>query len=104
MAFNRANFAPMGNESKGLPTVATGLPSPGGPRMWCYATQDAIATVAAADYFVSIRDLLQIGDLIYVAVYSAGALSTASLVVVKDKTATSVDTTDATALTVTDAG
>jgi hypothetical protein len=42
--------------------------------------------------------------LIYVAVYSAGALSTASLVVVKDKTATSVDTTDATALTVTDAG
>jgi hypothetical protein len=104
MAFNRNNLAPMGNESKGLPTVATGLPSPGAPRMWSYASQDAPAVVAAADYFVSVRDLLQIGDLIYAVQYTAGALTAASWLVVKDKTATSVDTTDATALTVTDAG
>lgn len=104
MAFNRNNFAPGGNESKGLPSVATGLPSPGAPRMWCYATQDAAAVVAAADYFLAVKDMLQIGDLIYAVTYAAGALSTASLLVVKDKTATSIDTTDATALTVTDAG
>jgi hypothetical protein len=104
MAFKKENFAPIGNESKGLPTVATGLPSPGSPRMFSYATQDVAATVAAADYFNSVRDLLQIGDLIYVVGYAAGALASAGWLVVKDKTATSIDTTDVTALTITDAG
>jgi hypothetical protein len=72
------------------------------PAIWGYTTTDLITAVRVAGYFNPARDMLQIGDLIYVVVTNAGALSTASWVVVKDKTATAIDVTDQTAITVTD--
>ena len=73
------------------------------PQMFSYMTADAHATVDTADYFLAARHLLEIGDLIFVAVInSSGALQTAGFHVVKDKTATSIDVTDVTAGTVTD--
>jgi hypothetical protein len=91
MAFLADNFT----------TVAAGK-SGNAPSVYAYKTTDVITAVRVAGYFNSIRSLLQIGDLIYVVVTSAGALSTASWLVVKDKSDTAVDTTDQTVITVTD--
>lgn len=84
----------------GLKPVVTLLPA----RFITYLTTRAQmhGEVRMANYFAEVRDLLEIGDVIYVAVTNAGALSTASWLVVKDKTASIIDTTDQTALTVTD--
>lgn len=99
MAFNKANFGPLGGQSK------KGIG--GAPAMWAYKTDDAHATVDGAGYFNTVRDMLSIGDLIYVAVVtnlnaSNEALSTAGFHVVKDKSTTAIDVTDVTVLTVTD--
>ncbi len=91
----------MAFDSAGWNTASAGK-SGNAPSIHTYTTTDAIGTVRGAGYFNSIRSLLQIGDLIYVVVTSSGALSTASLLVVKDKSSTAVDTTDQLALTVTD--
>jgi hypothetical protein len=72
------------------------------PRIHTYRTEDAHATVDTAGYFNPVRSLLEIGDLIYVVVVTGGgALSTAGWHVVVTKTATAVDVTNVTALTVT---
>jgi hypothetical protein len=72
------------------------------PRIHTYRTEDAHATVDTAGYFNPVRSLLEIGDLIYVVVVTGGgALSTAGWHVVATKTATAVDVTNVTALTVT---
>lgn len=92
MAFDASGFQPIGGQAR------TGK----APAMWSYITTDAITAVRVAGYFNPIRNMLQIGDLIYVVVTSGGALSTASWVVLKDKSASAVDVTDQTALTVTD--
>lgn len=92
MPFIRKNFAPAAG------TAVGGL----APAFHTYSTQDTHATVDTAGYFNEVRDLLKSGDLIYVAVLTGGgALSTAGFHVVRTKTATSVDVTDVTALTVT---
>lgn len=92
MAFDITGFQPIGGQSR------TGK----APAIWSYTTTDTLATVRVAGYFNAIRNMLQIGDRIYVVVTSAGALSAAGDLVVKDKSATAVDTTDATSLTITD--
>lgn len=97
MAFVRVNFGPLGGQSKKGKAPAT----------WGYKTDDAAAAVDTADYFLDVIALLSIGDLIWrVTVTNLGAsneaLSTAGWHVVKDKTATSIDVTDATAATLTD--
>lgn len=102
MAFIRANFQPIGGQSR--PGIG------GAPAMWSYKTADTVAQVRVIGYFNEIRNLLQIGDLIYLAIVtnlgaSNEALSAAHLVVVKDKPAlgaVGIDVTDGTAISVTD--
>jgi len=99
MAFIRANFQPIGGQSR--PGIG------GAPQMWSYKTADPVTTVRTAGYFNPVRQLLQIGDLIYVAVVTNlgqpnEALAAAHQVIVKDKSATDVDVTDGTAISVTD--
>ncbi|CAB5238757.1 hypothetical protein UFOVP375_39 [uncultured Caudovirales phage] len=91
----------MAFETAGWTTVAAGK-SGNAPSVYAYKTTDAVTAVRVAGYFNTIRSLLQIGDIIFVSVLSGSALSTASILVVKDKSDTAVDTTDQLALTVTD--
>lgn len=99
MAFKRANFAPIGGQA----TRGIG----GAPQVFSYKSDDAVATIRVAGYFNEVRNLLNIGDHIHITVVtnldaSNEALSAAHIVVVKDKSASAVDVTDGTAISVTD--
>jgi len=82
----------------------------GAPAIHTYKTNDAITAVRVVGYFNAVRNLLQIGDLIYVVVVTNlglanETLTTAGFLVVKDKPAggaVGIDVTDQLALTVTD--
>jgi hypothetical protein len=90
MPFILAEFRPA--------TASTGT----APRIHTYRTQDAHTTVDNAGYFNDVRTVLEVGDLIYVVVVNAaGVVQTAGWHVVMTKTATAVDTSNVTALTVT---
>lgn len=99
MAFNKENFSPIGGQSvRGIG---------GAPAVWSYKTADTHATVDSAGYFNEIRNLLSIGDVIFVSVVtnlgaSNEALATYGTHAVINKSATAVDVTDVTAGTVTD--
>lgn len=99
MAFIRANFGPAGGQSrKGIG---------GAPAIWVYKTADTHATVDSAGYFNEVRNLLSIGDIIWVVVVTNlgaanEALSTYGTHCVKDKSTTAVDVTDVTVGVVTD--
>lgn len=78
-----------------------------GFNFYLYDTADAAADVDTADYFLKAINQLNIGDVILrrTGTLSEGGLSaitTAGFHVVKDKSATSIDVTDALALTMTD--
>ena len=99
MAFIRANFATSSNHGRGNSGPEA---TPGAPVIHTYRTEDAAAAVDTAGYFNDIRALLNVGDLIYrVTVNSSGVVQTAGWHVVMTKTATAVDVSDTTALTVT---
>ena len=107
MAFSQTFFGPIGGQSKaGGSGYAAGIAdatTPRAPQMWSYMTTDAHAAVDSAGYFNSVRSLLEIGDLIYVAVInSSGVLQTAGFHLVKDKTSSSIDVADVLAVTMTD--
>ena len=91
MAFDAAGFVPIGGQSK----------AGNAPQIFAYKTTDTAATVDTSGYFNSLAGLLKIGDLILIVVTSGGALSTAGWTVVATNTGTVVNTTDVTALTVT---
>lgn len=92
MAFSSTGFQPIGGQSK----------AGNAPQMWSYTTTDAAATVDTSGYFNSVASLLKVGDVIYRVTTSSGAVSTAGLHVVMTISAAGVvDTSDATALTVT---
>lgn len=75
------------------------------PRIHTYRTQDAHATVETAGYFNPVRSLLEVGDLIYcLVVNGSGVVQTAGWHIVMTKTATTVDVSSVTALTVTNTG
>lgn len=101
MPFTRSTFQPAGGQAK---AGAGPMTSPGAPQLFTYRTDDAAATVDGAGYFNEVRHMLEIGDLIYRVTVNAatGALVSAGHHVVVDKSATAVDVTDVTALTVTD--
>lgn len=88
---------------------STGLNAAGGqskagnaPQMWTYTTTDSAATVDTSGYFNSVSSLLKVGDLIWRVTTSSGAVSTAGWHVVMSISAAGVvDTSDATAATVT---
>ncbi|NDB57819.1 hypothetical protein EB001_05180 [bacterium] len=92
MAFSSTGLQPIGGQSK----------AGNAPQMWSYTTTDAAATVDTSGYFNSVASLLKVGDLIYRVTTSSGAVSTAGLHIVMTISAAGVvDTSDATALTVT---
>ena len=99
MAFIRANFGAIGGQSK------AGLG--GAPAMYSYKTDDSAATVDSADYFLALKDVLKVGDIIYrVTVTNLGASNEATSTygphLVNAVSSTSVDVSDATTGTVTD--
>ena len=69
------------------------------PSMYLYKTADTQATVNTADYFLSVKDTLKVGDIIFV--YDS---TTPSLVLtyVNAVTSTSVDIADGTTVSATD--
>lgn len=112
MAFQLRNFAPLGNPSKGVSSIAAGALGQGAPRLFSYITEDAHATVDDAGYFNggvafgrgvdSAYNLLQIGDIIFVVVVSSGAVSTYGTHIVVDKASGTIDTTNVTVGLMTD--
>ena len=69
------------------------------PSMYLYKTADTQATVNNADYFLSLKDTLKVGDIIFV--YDT---TTPSLVLtyVNSVTSTAVDIADGTTISATD--
>ena len=69
------------------------------PSMYLYKTADTQATVNTADYFLSLKDTLKVGDIIFI--YDS---TTPSLVLtyVNSVTSTSVDIADGTTVSATD--
>ncbi len=69
------------------------------PSMYLYKTADTQATVNTADYFLSLKDTLKVGDIIFI--YDT---TTPSLVLtyVNAVTSTSVDIADGTTVSATD--
>ena len=101
MAFQLRNFAPLGNPSKGISSIAAGALGQGAPRHFSYVTEDAHATVDTAGYFNgsvaygrgvdSVYNMLSPGDIIWVVVVAAGAPSTYGPHIVTDKASGTVD-------------
>jgi hypothetical protein len=91
MAYDKTKLQPIGGQSK----------AGNAPQMWSYTAPDAdaIAAIIASGYFNGASTVLKVGDLIYV---WDSSVPTASLIVVNSNASGVVDTTDATALTVTD--
>jgi len=101
MAFTPRTFQPIGGQSfrggSGL-----GASSPGAPQIFSYRTEDTAATVDTAGYFNAVRQLLEIGDIIFrTTVNSSGVVQTVGMHVVMTKSSTAVDVADTLALTVT---
>lgn len=72
------------------------------PRIHTYRTQDTHATVDTAGYFNPVRTILEVGDLIYcLVVNGTGVVQTAGFHIVMTRTATVVDVSNVTVLTVT---
>ena len=99
MAFKRANFQPVGGQSK------RGLG--GAPAVYSYKTDDTHATVDTAAYFNDVSDIVSIGDLIDVVVVTdldvaAEAVATYGRHIVLSNAAGVVDVGDVTVGTVTD--
>lgn len=89
MAFLKKNLAPAGGQS----TRALA------PQVFTYRTADTLATVRAAGYFNDVRSLLEIGDVILVSVVddvdAVTDVTAQATFVVKDKSTTAVDVSDA---------
>jgi hypothetical protein len=95
MAFNRLRLAVSGNDGN---TDA--------PRQWCYKTDDTHATVDTSGYFNAARQLLKVGDIIFVVVVtnlglSNEAVATYGTHIVLSNTGTVVNVSDVTVNVVT---
>ena len=91
MAFARANWSPIGGQSK----------KGTAPNMWSYKTTDAKTAVDGAGYFNAVSGDVSIGDLIY-SFASTGGTATASHHVVLSNAAGVVDVGDGVTIAVTD--
>jgi hypothetical protein len=92
MAFIADNFNSIGGQSK----------AGNAPQMFSYTTPDAATTVDDSGYFNAVASILKVGDMIMRVTTSSGAVSTAGWHVVMTISAAGVvDTSDTTALTVT---
>lgn len=91
MAFARANWSPIGGQSK----------KGTAPNMWSYKTTDAKTAVDGAGYFNAVSGDVSIGDLIY-SFASTGGTATASHHVVVSNAAGVVDVGDGVTIAVSD--
>lgn len=91
MAFARANWSPIGGQSK----------KGTAPNMWSYKTTDAKTAVDGAGYFNAVSGDVSIGDLIY-SFASTGGTATASHHVVLSNAAGVVDVGDGVTIAVSD--
>ena len=99
MAFNIANFAPIGNTSKPFTAVGT----PGAPAVWSYASNDVLTAIDGANYFAGAVQHLNLYDMIYVVSDVDGTIISSLLTVnAISKSAGTVDTTDGTDISATD--
>lgn len=106
MAFDQNFFQPLGGQAlaggSGLSAGIADATTRRAPQLWSYMTTDAHATVDTSGYFNTVRDKLEIGDVILVTVInSSGVVQTAGWHVVMTKTTSAVNVSDVTALTVT---
>jgi hypothetical protein len=80
----------------------------GAPKLWSYVTEDAHATVDSAGYFNAgtaykgAYDLMEKGDVIFVVVAAASAVSTYGTHIVIDKASGQLDVSNVTVGTMTD--
>lgn len=108
MAFALKNFAPVGNSSAGVSSIASGALGYGAPRIFSYVTEDAHTDVDGAGYFNGgvayggAYNLLQPGDIIWVVVCSSGSVSTYGTHLVNAKASGTLDVVNVTTGTVTD--
>jgi len=109
MAFDRSNFAPIGNTSRPVSGVAS-TSIKGAPSMWSYVTADTRATLNTAGYFdngsttnTGLRNILAVGDLIYAlcGAGSGGTLDPAFFTVLSNSSGI-VDVSDGTQITISD--
>lgn len=92
MAFTVDSFQAVGGQSK----------AGNAPQMWSYTTADAAGTVDDSGYFNAVASILKVGDLILRVTTSSGSVSTTGWHVVLSVSAAGVvDTSDTTALTIT---
>jgi len=102
MAFSIDNFAPVGNTSKPLTGFGTATLK-GAPSVWSFATNDLLTVVRVDEYFNSVAQMLNVGDLIYAVCDTDGTPAPTLLYVnAVDKAAGTVDVADGTAISVTD--
>jgi hypothetical protein len=102
MPFTPRTFQPIGGQSYRGGSNA-GTATPGGPQVFSYRTEDAAAVVDTADYFLAVRTLLEVGDLIWrVTVNGSGVVQSMGFHAVLQKTATSIDVGDASVVATTD--
>ncbi len=90
MAFDSAGFTAIGASKRG-----------NAPSLYAYKTTDSIADVNTAQYFNSLVDTLEVGDLIY-CVTSTGSTAVCTLTQVLSNDGTDVDVADGTTLAATD--
>lgn len=105
MAFNLANFAPMGNTSKKVRGVGS-TTIYGAPSAYTYISSDVMtgaSGITSAGYFNSLVNTLSVGDLIY-AVGGAGSGGTLAcrLLYVNANNGTTVDVVDGSTIATTD--
>lgn len=102
MTFAIANFAPAGNNSKGLSGVGTATLT-GAPSLYTYATADAVNTVSASGYFNDVASIINVGDFIFaVCVAGSGGTPAPTIFQVNANDGTTVDVSDGTGVSVTD--
>jgi hypothetical protein len=95
MAFNKDGLA-----------LASGDKAGNAPQMWLYKTNDLVTAVDGAGYFdngattnTGMRNIMRVGDLIYVHANAAGTTPTYGLVIVTQVGSTGIiDVTNAVAL------
>lgn len=76
---------------------------PGGnsPRLWMYSTEDTVATVNTADYFLDAINELSLNDVLFV-VSSTGGTPVVTINYVNANDGTTIDVTDGLVVTATD--
>ena len=90
----------MAFDAAGLNTISASK-SGNAPALFSYATSDTIATLNTANYFTTVADLFEVGDIIFARTSTAGTQAV-SICFVASVSGTSIDVTDGLTVTATD--